>query len=96
MIIVLFLIISCAIILFVLSLEWYYCLVIMIFQIFEILVLNYETKIIIDRGLINQKPNMLTETLKRTFSRISFFIILSLFVKAVFWLLSYQILLEEK
>lgn len=69
MIIVLFLIITSAIILFVLDMAWYYCLGIMVFLIFQLLVLNYEIKIIIDRGLIEQRPNLLDQTLLRTFSR---------------------------
>ena len=72
MIIVLFLIISSSIVLFVFSMEWYYCLAIMMFLIFQILVLNYESKIIIDRGLIEKNPSLLHQALLRTFSKLLF------------------------
>lgn len=96
MIIVLFLIITCGILLFVLALEWYYCIAIILFMMFEIMVLNYESKIVIDRGLINQKPDLLSETLKRTFSNYiikSIKINFRLFNETLFRLLSDQILL---
>jgi hypothetical protein len=42
---------------------------IMIFLIFQILVLNYESKIIMDRKIVEERPGMLHQTLMRTFSK---------------------------
>lgn len=74
MIIILFMIITVAVVLFLFSLEWYYCLAIMIFLIFQILVLNYESKIIIERKNTEQRPDKLYDTLGRTFSKCFYFV----------------------
>ena len=77
MIIVLFLIITSAVVLFLFDMNWFYCLGIMMFLIGQILVLNYESKIIIDRGIVEQRPDLLHKTLTRTFSTIIYFILLT-------------------
>lgn len=70
MIVVLFLIITSSMVLFLVSLKWYYSMSITIFLIFQILVLNYESKIIMDRRIVEERPGMLHQTLMRTFSRV--------------------------
>ena len=96
MIIVLFIIISSSVILFLLSMAWYYCLVIMMFLILQILVLNYESKIIIDRGHIEQKYSLIHQTIKRTFSKSMFILLIKGYTMKIYFDLYLKCYYSEK
>ena len=68
MILVLTLIILNSIILYLINIKWYYSIVIMLFLMGQIMSLNYETKTIIDRGLLEHNPSNFNKILPRTLS----------------------------
>ena len=69
MILVLTMIILNSIFLYLFNIKWYFSICIMLILMGQIMSLNYETKSIIDRGLLEHNPSRLGKILPRTLSK---------------------------
>lgn len=69
------LIILDAILMYGLGIRWYFSFPMMVYLMGSIMVLNYESKIIIDRHIKEIRPSQLNKTLGRTFSKDNFKVI---------------------
>ena len=68
MLLIFTLIILNSILLYLINLEWYFSIGVMLFLMAQIMSLNYDVKIIIDKGLLEHDPNQLGRLLPRTLS----------------------------
>lgn len=73
MILVMTLMILNSIVLYLLDVPWYFSTGVMIFLVGQNMLLNYETKSIIDRGLLEHNPAHLSKILPRTLSSLTRF-----------------------
>lgn len=68
MIVVMVFIILGAMAVYLIDLPWYFCALVTIFLMGQIMTLNYEIKTILDQGLVAHNPSKLSQILPRTLS----------------------------
>lgn len=71
MIVIMVCIILGTIAVYLMDLPWYFCALVNLYLMGQIMTLNYEIKTILDQGLVAHNPSKLSQILPRTLSNFS-------------------------